>query len=1022
MITSQIIASSDVEAVSPENSPLTLSNIDPYPGVSYFQADQPVRLIFNKTVFAGQGDIVLSNGADTRTIPVTDTSQISFDGAVVTIQPATDLMADTTYSIQMGSGAIVDVEGRAFNGLDRGALLVSSAADPQLNREATPDLTEFEVDKAIKLYFDERVKAGQGNIILRSETDTRTIAIDDTSQVEFNVFGGGKVTINPTEDLLGDTVYTLEIGAGVMTDGQNNPFAGANDITIATITTDPEIVHSNPINHSSLKADSNIELLFNRTVKAGLGNIVLSNGEDTRTIAIDDTSQVTFDGSAVIIDPTEDLQVGATYTVNLAAGVIADTAGHDYPGFKDATANVLSPEPALLFSSLEYPGERYADDNIEFYFDEKIAAGGGNIIISNGNDTRIIAANDADQVLFLENRLIINPAEDLFADTVYTVKIEGDAVADLNGNHYSGIDNLTLEAADSSPFIISSNTRSSLKVDQSLQLFFNEAIVVGQGNIVISNGTDTRTIDVADKSQVSLNQESTGLYGRPGITIHLATDLMADSTYTVKIDSGVVTDQAGHAFKGLSDAQFSTISSAPLLTSSFPAIGAAIDNDEDLYFFFDEAVQAGSGNIVISNGSDTHTIDIHDTTQVTFSTNMPAIYEMDGIYTIDHIIGPFPSRSFGMIINPTNDLLAETTYTVQIDAGVITDTVGNHYAGLDQFEFSTEISAPQLVESNPVDGTTIKTDGEIKLSFNELVAAGTGNIVLRSDSDTRVISIDDDSQVTFNGNSVTINPTEELLSNTPYRVDMASGVIVDKLGNAFAGFEDAVVMATNSNPLLTHSSPKTGADIKVNNNIQLWFDEKVMIGNGNIVISNGTDTRTIAIDDASQVHLNNGKTALIDPAEDLIADTTYTVTIDDGAFTDEAGHPLVDGHMTFTVTDGPVLQRIGPETNIISTNSMIGLNFDENIVLGSGDIVLTGDGDIRTIAIDDAKQVTLDNNLLMIGLEQHLIPDMPYQIEIVRGAIEDVDGNPYNGISEADGIHVISREIDIVPDPFVTLL
>jgi hypothetical protein len=48
-------------------------------------------------VSAGTGSIVLSNGArDTRSISVTDTTQVSFNGKVVTIDPTTNVLPATT--------------------------------------------------------------------------------------------------------------------------------------------------------------------------------------------------------------------------------------------------------------------------------------------------------------------------------------------------------------------------------------------------------------------------------------------------------------------------------------------------------------------------------------------------------------------------------------------------------------------------------------------------------------------------------------------------------------------------------------------------------------------------------------------------------------------------------------------------------------------------------------------------------------------------------------------------------------
>lgn len=98
----------------------------------------------------------------------------------------------------------------------------------------------------------------------------------------------------------------------------------------------------------SLPADSgtgvanidNITLYFNEAVEAGTGNIVISNGTgDTRTIAVTDTTQVTFSGNRVTINPTAELANNTGYYVQIANTAITDLAAtpNAYAGINDTT-------------------------------------------------------------------------------------------------------------------------------------------------------------------------------------------------------------------------------------------------------------------------------------------------------------------------------------------------------------------------------------------------------------------------------------------------------------------------------------------------------------------------------------------------------------------------------------------------------------------------------------------------------------------------------------------------------------
>jgi len=100
-------------------------------------------------------------------------------------------------------------------------------------------------------------------------------------------------------------------------------------------TTAPTIVSTVPIDNASFAFTSNLILNFSESVSAGSGNIILTNlgnSSDTRTIAITDTSQVGFSGSAVTINPTANLLQGAHYAATMSSGVIVDSANNAYAG------------------------------------------------------------------------------------------------------------------------------------------------------------------------------------------------------------------------------------------------------------------------------------------------------------------------------------------------------------------------------------------------------------------------------------------------------------------------------------------------------------------------------------------------------------------------------------------------------------------------------------------------------------------------------------------------------------------
>ncbi|WAK02974.1 Ig-like domain-containing protein [Methylobacter sp. YRD-M1] len=266
--------------------------------------------------------------------------------------------------------------------------------------------------------------------------------------------------------------------------------------------------------------------------------------------------------------------------------------------------------------------------------------------------------------------------------------------------------------------------------------------------------------------------------------------------------------------------QVSSDETAPALQTSTPqddALDVAVNSD--IILTFDESILAGSGNIVISDGlGDVRTIDINDGSQVSFG------YSKNGTTNT-------------VTINPTEDLLADSNYFVQLDAGVVTDLVGNAFAGVSDettLNFVTaapDTTAPALLTSTPQDNALdIAVNSDITLTFDESILAGSGNIVISDGlGDVRTIDINDGSQVSFgyskNGttNTVTINPTEDLLADSNYFVQLDAGVVTDLVGNAFAGVSDETTLNFGTvapdaiEPILQIRTPH-GNDIEIQAN------------------------------------------------------------------------------------------------------------------------------------------------------------------------------------------------------------
>jgi methionine-rich copper-binding protein CopC len=117
------ITNLNVPVATGDTTPPVLTSRSPSTGETEVLVASPVVFTFNETVMAGTGTVVLTNSmdpGDTRTINITDNTQVTISANTVTIQPTNELAGNATYTVTMTSGAVQDSAGNAFAGLSAG--------------------------------------------------------------------------------------------------------------------------------------------------------------------------------------------------------------------------------------------------------------------------------------------------------------------------------------------------------------------------------------------------------------------------------------------------------------------------------------------------------------------------------------------------------------------------------------------------------------------------------------------------------------------------------------------------------------------------------------------------------------------------------------------------------------------------------------------------------------------------------------------------------------------------------------
>ncbi|MDP2241249.1 MAG: Ig-like domain-containing protein [Burkholderiales bacterium] len=335
--------------------------------------------------------------------------------------------------------------------------------------------------------------------------------------------------------------------------------------------------------------------------------------------------------------------------------------------------------------------------------------------------------------------------------------------------------------------------------------------------------------------------------------------------------------------------------------------------------------------------------------------------------------------------------------TVQVSDGIHTDTQAIAVTVTDVDEIP-----PTLSGSTPADNVTaVAVGSNIVLTFSENVAAGTGNIVISDGADTRTIAVGD-AQVVISGNTVTINPTLDLNANTTYYVQIASGVITDVAGNAYAGIADTTTL--NFDTTDTFAAAPSAPDLDAASDF--GFSNTDDITNVTTPTLTGTGAEagaTVTLYDTGGATVlgtgvADGAGAWSITSSVLLADV-HNLTAKQ---TDLSGNvSFASGGLDVTIDT----TRPGNTGASFGTGSTIVLDFDEAVTANNSSMFLaqnpsssdwSGTAVTYTVASSGTNQLTLTTNPTHVGTDY------------VRVRI---DANNFSTVADVAGNTVSSREV-----------
>ncbi len=1008
----------------------TLVSLTPANGTTGVAPAASLVLTFSEPIKTGSGKLTISQGTgnSVQIIDITDTRQVSVNGNSVVITPPDPLVSGALVTVQIPSSAITDLSGNRFAGISGNTwqftvadiqppVLVANGFDPADNA------LNVASNKILQLTFNEKIKKGNGSVIITTNGVSQTIPMTNAAIVATdNILTINYSTIQTGGFTSGAQVYVL-LSYGAVTDLSGNLFPGLSNPTdwnfAITDNTAPVVRRLSP-SSGATNISSNTTLLvsFSELVKAGVAPnnririFQVGNATPLEEIAASNTSKVSIRDSIVTILNSPLPVSGLDIYVTIETGAFTDLAGNPFAGILTNTQwrfgladgqppifTILSPANGATNVAVTSP--------LSITFSEKIKKGstGKVLLFSRKNASQTI---DLADITVTNETALIPHAPFLSSDTLYVLVFPG-TFTDLTGNAFPGISDehtWKFTTQDITPpqlvALKPSNGSQGIALQPKLELTFDETIIKGtSGNITIyqvNTNTVLQTIPVVGSAVAN----SPILVAGKTASLTLPANLPTATPVAVRIDPGTFTDLSGNAYAGITNTNswiFTTIDvNAPFITTYSPPRNVNnVPTNTNLTFTFNKEIQKGNGNLTLGVSKQTGSI------LIPVSSNVVAI-DASRLTVVVSLAGFFP-----------NGIPSGATITVTMDAGTFIDIANNNpFAGIpisDPWQFTVnDIIPPDIAVLSPADNATgVPVSTTLTLTFTEPVKAGAGKIYIYQQGSTAPL-------LTLNANQgtglsgTTVSYPISLPAETNLYVQIDATAFTDLSNLPFAGISSTErwnfsTQDTNPPQIITYAPANKAINVPVTQELVLTFNESVKKGaDGDITVNTGGIIQKIRIQDAV---FEADKTVRFPRTFDFVSGQPVFVLIPTGLITDLSGNPFAGitnaDQWSFTAIDNikPLVTTLTPPkgATAVLPNTVLSLTFSKPMKLGSGTIFISQQGSSQTISVPSTG-ILFSNNDRTITLPNKTFPAGPVTVFIPPGTFTDKTGNAYDGIND----------------------
>ncbi|MEO9965288.1 MAG: Ig-like domain-containing protein [Reichenbachiella sp.] len=797
-----------------------------------------------------------------------------------------------------------------------------------------------------------------------------------------------------------------------------NEAAGQNwMVTVAEADTPPMATSYSPSQgETGVLVNDNVSIAFNEPTLLGTGFISLHDG--TSIVETVDVTSMQANHSSATFNSTlsvtfSNLLPETNYAILVDEGVVEDPAGNKYEGIDDLavwTFTTMDDESDPPVWYYEYPESGSIDvsvtdiesDGIFFEFNENILLGTGNIEIRNSATDELIKSIDIND----ENNELGEEGVDLYGvgflptATQMYVLVCNTCITDILGNPYAGNSPGDWTFTTAGPRITGlSPADGAIEVNPTddLVVTFNENVQYsGESGYVRIFKNDDSIVET-----INLNIAK-ATFADNTLTINPDTELDGSASYYVQItDSGINGVSSGIDFGGISDQDswtFTTLDNiSPTLVSFDPTI--------------DQVKVANNSALVLTLSEDMQLTNYpNDEIRIRNLSNPGTIYK-----TIDPSSGDVTIDGNVITITPSSGILS-TQQEVEVYVGWSTtpfeDLAGNDLNELfdTSYKFTVDNAPPSIQSIAPEnDASDIAVNlSQLSLVLSETVNSGVaGKFELLNAADEVIKEfVMGTSDVVVSGNTITLNNVPLLSNLSTYWVrnnNTGANAIQDVASNPLGNWTDDTTWEFTTAEAPDEESPilsgfSTSGAVALDANLEINYNEPVQINSGSYFLRDGSGqlVQALAVD-GPNVSIS-GNTVVLNPSNNLIYHTDYTIEAASGVVIDLSGNPapaIGSGDWSFSAEG--IISALSPadEANDVSPFDDLEITFSKGVELQSGGIFrIFRKSDDQQLGVNwSFNGATIDGNTVSYDIPMDLDPGVEVYINI-NGGIEDDEGNP----------------------------